>query len=102
MLSGEYSNSKKDGNWLWKDLSGKIIKDQYFKEGMQQGEEKIYYKNGKLKIQVNYLNDEVTGDYRYWSEDGELKGHKIYRESELIKTIKSHLKKKLKKNKNYE
>ncbi len=49
------------------------LKEEYFihinkKEGIQ----KSYWKNGQLKVEVNYINDNKEGIYKQYYVDGQL------------------------------
>jgi hypothetical protein len=43
------------------------------KNGLKNGELKVYYPNGEIKIRGKYKSDKPVGKWKYYSEDGELK-----------------------------
>ena len=47
-----------------------------------------YYENGQLKKVESSVDYILNGDYKEWSEDGKLIKHLIYKDDEVIKTIK--------------
>lgn len=47
-------------------------------DGIKQGEEKIWYDNGQLKIRAWYVNDMMNGEYKRWYATGVLGWHCFY------------------------
>jgi hypothetical protein len=43
------------------------------KSGLKNGDLKVYYPSGKIKIAGRFKNDEPVGKWKYYSEEGDLK-----------------------------
>tara|TARA_A100001011_G_C13725318_1_gene601283 strand:- start:26 stop:532 length:507 start_codon:yes stop_codon:yes gene_type:complete len=60
-----------------------------FKNGIKNGVHKIWYENGQLKYQGNYINGKPDGVYKSWYKNGQLKMEVDYRNGKkdgLVKT----------------
>lgn len=81
---GQYENGIKTGKWMLKDEAGNIKNLDYYKNGKLHGILERYYDNGAIKLKTEYVNHEITGEYKYWNEEGELEEYKIYEKGNLI------------------
>lgn len=53
--------------------TGKIWKEETFKNGNRHGPSKIYRKDGRLKCESHYENDLFHGDSKVYSDDGSVR-----------------------------
>jgi antitoxin component YwqK of YwqJK toxin-antitoxin module len=54
------------------DETGKKYFEYNFKNGKENGIQKMWYRNGKLAEDENYINGEKNGIQKYYNEDGRL------------------------------
>jgi antitoxin component YwqK of YwqJK toxin-antitoxin module len=59
-----------------------------FKEGLQEGLHKEWYRSGNLKDEINYNSGQKNGEYRYWSDQSQLIEEGHYVKGELDGLIK--------------
>lgn len=72
---GEYQwdNKAKKGLWQFYNRFGNLSEEtMYNAEGKSDGLSKTYYPNGKLKSEMNYINDEVDGPYKNFFDNGNM------------------------------
>jgi hypothetical protein len=65
MFEGNYINDKEEGNgkYIWED--GKYYIGQE-KNGLRNGKGTMYYSNGKIKYEGDWINDEFVGKQYYY------------------------------------
>ena len=89
-LEYNYNNGKKHGvqkKWF----ENKQIAINYnYKNGKLDGIQKKWYKNGNIKSQINYYNDILDGISKHWYSNGQVNFVKIYKNGNLIETVKSY------------
>ena len=65
-----------------------IQMEGYNKEDKKNGKWKLYYENGQIKAEENYIKGVQEGRYRIWYENGQLESEgnyiKNYLEGEFI------------------
>jgi antitoxin component YwqK of YwqJK toxin-antitoxin module len=44
----------------------------------------IWYENGNKKLESNYANDKLNGDYFEWDINGNLVNHKVFSNDKLV------------------
>jgi antitoxin component YwqK of YwqJK toxin-antitoxin module len=59
-----FKDSIKDGPWRIFYSDGKLASESYWKMGKMEGCWKEYFENGTLKLNCNYINDQLHGDYQ--------------------------------------
>ena len=65
-----------DGNWV-NDKFIPVKKDiemyvgEYNKEGLRHGKGKVFYLNGDIKYDGDFIDDKYEGNGKYYHEDGE-------------------------------
>ena len=93
---GLLDSSKKEGDWIYyseegyirrieKYLSGALIEEviSYYptgeismvvqiSNGVKEGSIVRYYQNGSIKLEGNYYQNQPTGSWKFYSEEGEL------------------------------
>ncbi|NBL64365.1 hypothetical protein GV828_04005 [Flavobacterium sp. NST-5] len=73
-------------NGLWKYYhfkSPEIMTLEYYVEGKLNGERKVFYKNGILAEQANFVNDVKDGTYKKFNEKGTLLEESFYKNGVL-------------------
>ena len=68
-----YKDDKLDGESLWFNQNGVIIKKFTYKEGLLQGPSKIYSNDGNLIVEGQYKGDKKHGIWLYYEEGKLLK-----------------------------
>ncbi len=66
------------------DDEGNLSSEITLKDGQYNGVSKLFYKNGKIKIESYYINDRRNGQSKEYDEDGNLSGVYTYKDDELI------------------
>jgi antitoxin component YwqK of YwqJK toxin-antitoxin module len=68
--------------------SGTIAAEIEYTNGYQEGVEREFYENGKMKNEFHTKNNMLDGVTKCWDEDGNLISEKIWEKGKLIKTVK--------------
>ena len=63
-------NVYRDGNWLFSEVP--------FKNGLRDGVQKVYHKNGVLKVEMTLKDERPIGDILIYDEKGKLIGKERY------------------------
>lgn len=99
LFEGPFEINSEQGNtlikWTYKDFlldgsriecynDGKIYKQESFIKGYKSGEEIYYDSTGKLKLRLNYHEDELNGDQMIFENGNLLKTYQYY-DGEFIK-----------------
>jgi len=63
---------KRDGAMDWYDREGNHLECIHYKMGKRAGNNKIFYDNGTLRIEVNYVDDNKEGFEKYYFSTGKL------------------------------
>lgn len=72
LVSGQYYEGEKDG--FWKTVCGDVRIEENFKYGMLHGVYTAYYlPENKIKIDAEYLQGDLNGNYKEYYPDGQLK-----------------------------
>ncbi|CAI6149745.1 MAG: hypothetical protein SPLUMA2_SPLUMAMAG2_01616 [uncultured Sulfurimonas sp.] len=74
-----YVADERDGKLTWYDKEGNKLADMFYKDGKLQGLEQSYYKNGKIKHTVIYINNMKEGKQEEFFDNGVLALEVIYR-----------------------
>ncbi len=77
-LRGQFSDSRRTGEWTWFHESGARQCVGSYIEGKQQGPETQWYETGEPECSGEYLDDERHGYWEWTFESGEKKGHYTY------------------------
>jgi antitoxin component YwqK of YwqJK toxin-antitoxin module len=67
-----YENELKNGIEKWYYKSGKVKFDIPYLDGKKEGVKKEYYENGVLKMETTYSNDEESGNINNYTQNGIL------------------------------
>jgi len=85
-------NQKKTGQWTWFNHLGKIKEIAVYKDGALNGENIMYYDNGKTNISLSFKDNNIDGKYDYYTSNGALSQRKYYKNGLLEGTFKSYFK----------
>ncbi len=66
--------------------NGVLLSRRHYKDGKYHGDFIDFYPNGQEKMVIQYKNHFMNGDVKHYSEDGQLIGHSVYKQSVLIET----------------
>ncbi len=81
---GSYNDKgERDKKWTWFHDNGVIKEIAIYKNGKLNGENKLYFDNGKPYILTNSKNDTYDGEYKYYIKQGGLKQKKQFKEGKL-------------------
>jgi antitoxin component YwqK of YwqJK toxin-antitoxin module len=64
-----------------------LIETRELKNGVYDGLIIKFYPNGNKQTEIQYKNGFMDGDFKHFSDKGDLNGHSIYKRNKLIKTI---------------
>ncbi len=72
--SGTFKNGERDGltEQFYND-TGKLRVSANYKNGVLDGEFKVYYPNGNLQGEVTYKNGEMNGEYKEYNENKNIR-----------------------------
>ena len=79
-------NKPFSGNIIVRYDSGEISSIYALKEGLRQGiTNYYYYKNGKLKAELTYVNDKLNGNMKEFYENGNIQSETEYKDDVLYR-----------------
>lgn len=70
------------------DNSTVIFSETEYQNGYEDGVEREFYENGKMKYENHSKNNRLDGLCRDWDKDGNLISEQIWSKGKLIKRIK--------------
>ena len=73
-----YKKGYLNGLSTYWDENGKLQERIYFKNGIKNGMDKVYYGNRTIKYLLNYKNGKLDGRMDIYTDDGKLKGRHFY------------------------
>lgn len=79
-IDGKMLRDGPSKSWM---MNGEVIEDNY-KNGKLHGNEKVYYKNGKIKFDRNYVENKLEGKSYGYNEDGSLDWEATYKDNKQI------------------
>ena len=65
-------DGKRDGAMDWYDREGHHLEVIHYKMGQRHGNNKIFFEDGTLRIEVNYIDDHKEGLEKYYFSTGKL------------------------------
>ncbi|MGB3345515.1 MAG: hypothetical protein WBA61_16520 [Aequorivita sp.] len=83
LISGAYSNGKKDGKWSEFYQNGQIKLKEEFKDGHYDGIVENFMENGIMKSHETYKDNSLNGACEYFSDNGTLIKKATYLNDEL-------------------
>jgi antitoxin component YwqK of YwqJK toxin-antitoxin module len=69
---------KRDGAMVWYDRDKNHLERIYYKMGKRSGNNKIFYDDGTLRIEVNYIDDKKEGFEKFYFSSGKLASEVTY------------------------
>ncbi|WP_158839414.1 toxin-antitoxin system YwqK family antitoxin [Polaribacter sp. L3A8] len=67
------------GKWIWYSSFNKIEETTFYKEGMLDGKNLMFYENGKKYVDAIFKNDSLQGLYEYFNNKGALVERKYFK-----------------------
>lgn len=81
---GKMQGKNRIDKWLFYHKDGKtVMAEEFYKDGLKNGESKVYYTNGKVTEIAHYLNDKLNGNYKRYSPFNFLYQDLTYKNDEL-------------------
>ena len=77
-------NGVKDGVETLYDKEGHAIKKTIYVNGKKHGDEKGYYPNGDVWFSLPYRNGTLNGDAYIYQKDGRVYSHAVYRNGKVV------------------
>ncbi|MEO9571127.1 MAG: tetratricopeptide repeat protein [Polaribacter sp.] len=81
---------ERTGKWIWYAALNKVKETAFYKNGILEGKNLVYYNNGKKYIDANYLNDSLHWKYEYYNNKGALVQRKFFNSGVLEGMYKSY------------
>ncbi|MCF8240062.1 MAG: hypothetical protein K9J16_01650 [Melioribacteraceae bacterium] len=72
MVVGLYKNGKREAFWMAQYENGKQAWQVEYKNGMKNGAYQKWYFGGGIEIEGQYTNDQKTGEWIYYNQDGSV------------------------------
>jgi antitoxin component YwqK of YwqJK toxin-antitoxin module len=70
--TASYLNGREHGLWMANHHKSIRKELRYFVDGKKQGEYKVWWENGNLKLQAHFKDDEFDGLMQTWDKDGSI------------------------------
>ena len=81
---GKSVNKLKEGLWKYYHEASKIVMTlENYKAGKLEGKRSVFYKNGLIAEEINYINDQKNGIYKNYTEKGIVLESSIYKNNEF-------------------
>jgi antitoxin component YwqK of YwqJK toxin-antitoxin module len=71
-MKGAIDAGKRDGEWVAFYDDGSKWSLSTYDKGIKQGKSKVWFKNGNLRYEGKYLDDQKNGTWDYYDEAGAL------------------------------
>jgi len=68
--------------------NAKLAAETEYVNGYLEGIETTYYENGKIATYITSRNNLLHGECKRWDENGNLISETLWKDGELVKTIK--------------
>ena len=85
---GKVKDGKKEGEWLYYSVNGKLHWKSNYKDGKLHGEWLGYDENGKLRETRIYKDGKLDGEWLWYDKNGKLYSTDIYKDGKLIEEIR--------------
>ncbi|HXK80987.1 MAG TPA: hypothetical protein PLO05_02370 [Bacteroidales bacterium] len=86
-MEGAYKNGKRHGKWIaWYD-NEVVWSIGYYKQGLKHGKSEVYFPNGEVRYEKNYVNDTADGTWLFFDENGNPIGKVVYQKGEIIEEV---------------
>lgn len=71
LQEGTYLDGERDGLWKYTDqVSGKVVFQGEYRDGIPDGEQTYFYDNGKIKARGRFASGVPDGLWQYYNENG--------------------------------
>jgi len=84
--TGYYANGMRDGNFVRFNTFGQKLSLETYRADTLNGAYETYYNNGGLRLQGNYQDGLMVGDWYYFKQDSAVQIHEYYANGRLKKT----------------
>ncbi|UTW64035.1 toxin-antitoxin system YwqK family antitoxin [bacterium SCSIO 12741] len=72
-IEGSFDGAgERQGLWTYYYEDGKVWSRCEYTAGLRDGKNEVYYENGKLRYSGSFKNDEKTGEWTFFDEEGQL------------------------------
>lgn len=71
-------NGEREGEWKAYFTNGQIWSEGSFEKGLREGKSIVYFPNGQKRSEGNYQEGKQVGNWKFWSETGELVEEKTF------------------------
>ncbi|MBQ9035374.1 MAG: hypothetical protein IJ099_05375 [Alphaproteobacteria bacterium] len=78
-----YKKGYADGLATYFNDEGKLMERVYYKQGIKNGMDKIYYDNRTIKVWAQYNNGELDGWQNFYTDEGKQQGKAYYKRGKL-------------------
>lgn len=85
-------NQKKTGKWIWYNHLGEVKEIANYKDGALNGENRMYFDDGKVNISLSFKDNNIDGKYEVYTSNGALSQRKYYKDGLLDGVFKSFFK----------
>jgi antitoxin component YwqK of YwqJK toxin-antitoxin module len=65
-----FKNGIEDGEWVWYNEEGNLLKKAIYKDGELNGEWITYHSNGQINVKGQFENGEEIGEWFQWDAEG--------------------------------
>ena len=87
LKQGKIKDGKQEGEWLVYYKNGQLNSKRNYKDGKMEGERLKYNENGQLSFKGNYKDGKQEGKQLWYDDKGQLKSTQIYKDGEPIEII---------------
>jgi len=85
---GMYYNKKKDSVWRYYTQDGTLLKQESYKQDKLHGSVKVFYPNGFVFEEINFVDGIKDGSWKQYYIDGNIKFESLYVKNLLQGAIK--------------
>ena len=90
LVSGQYQEDNKSGNWNYKTLRDTLILNAHFKNNLADSTWKSYYNDGKLSAILNYKEGHLNDTLKGYHTNGKLATVALYKIGSIIINRKNY------------
>lgn len=77
-----YRNGKREGEYSFWNVDGRLIVSSFYKDGWKDGERKTWYGTGQIYT-YEFHKQGIQQERKEWSRDGQLIEHWVYKDGEI-------------------
>jgi len=79
-----YLGDKREGKWTHWDENGNRVLESHFKNDKAHGTWTEWYENSQKTLEADFKDGKQDGEMTNWDVDGDLIGHRTYKDDELV------------------